>query len=215
MLPDGATTQNLLNTRGVRSTISSNAKNWYTYARDTRGRDVKNGDIRVVVGVDKVSSWGIATSSCTTDQTASYVFKPDPIHTYRWDCVGGSGRVGPQKIEIRDLVADNTVPRNQCVFVRTINFTLSGKMWNDFPSKAIQQQSGPRSGKSGRRGSAPSNRKGSGKGHGSLGSAGTSSAGSTQGYSHRMSPNVIFEPVEMGVSCQRYSLLDFTHQHAS
>jgi hypothetical protein len=105
----------------------------------TRGRDVKNGDIRVVVGVDKVSSWGIATSACNTGQTASYVFKHDPTHAYKWDCIGGSGRVGPQKSEIHDLIEDNAVPQNQCVFVRTINFTLSGKMWNDFPSEAVQQ----------------------------------------------------------------------------
>ena len=128
VMPNGATTQNLLNTWGVRDTISSNAMDWYTYTRTIRGRYVKNGDIRVVVGVDKVSSWGIATSACNTDQTASYVFKHDPTHTYQWDCIGGSGRVGPQNREIRDLIEeDNDVPENQCVFVRTINFTLSGK----------------------------------------------------------------------------------------
>ena len=132
-MPDGATSQDLHNTRHLRSAISSNAKSWYAYAMDVRGRQVRNGDIRVVVGVDKVSSWGIATSACDTDQATSYVFEQDPTHRYRWDCNGGTGRVGPLKNEIRDLMQDDTVPQNQCIFVRTLNFTLSGQIWDDPP----------------------------------------------------------------------------------
>ena len=128
-MPDGATSQDLLNTRGFRDTILRNAEDWYEYARVTRGRSLKNGDIRVVVGIDKVSTWGIATSACSTGRTASYAFKRDPIHAYKWDCSGGSGRVGPQK---GDLIEGGAIPENQCVFVRTINFTLSEGVWNDF-----------------------------------------------------------------------------------
>jgi len=37
-------------------------EHWYKYnTTDKRGRPVENGDIRIVVGCDKVSSWGIAT----------------------------------------------------------------------------------------------------------------------------------------------------------
>jgi hypothetical protein len=138
-MPDGATTQNLLNTWPVRQIIIRDARVWYQYARYTRGRNVKDGDIRVVVGFDKVTSWGIATSTCNTGQTASFVLKHDSTHLYRWDCIGGSGRVGPQKDEIDDLIRDNTVPQNQCVFVRTLNFTVSGEIWDDLPSEAVQQ----------------------------------------------------------------------------
>jgi hypothetical protein len=205
-MPDGATTQNLLNTWGVRDTISKKAKDWYQYARFTRGRYVKNGDIRVVVGIDKVSSWGIATSACSTGQTASYIFKHDPIHTYKWDCIGGSGRVGPQRTEIQDLIENNIVPQNQCVFVRAINFTLSGKSWNDFPSEAVQhlvQQPGSESGRFFSRDSS-SNRGRPRGGHGSAGSGGTSSSHTRQACSHD-SESVNFDPVELGVS--RASLL--------
>ena len=198
-MPDGATTQNLLNTRGVRSIISSNAKYWYTYATETRGRDIKSGDIRVVVGIDKVSSWGIATSACNAGQTASYVFKHDPTHAYKWDCMGGSGRVGPLKVETHDLIEENAVLENQCVFVRTMNFTLSGKIWNDFPSEAVQQPV-QGSGKSSRRGSAFGNRGGPRGRQSSSGRGSTSSGhqpGSTQGTSYCL---VNFDPVELGVS---------------
>ena len=104
MTPDGATTWDLRHLRRFRRIISCNAQDWYKHARITRGREVRNGEIRLV---DKVSSWGIATSACNTGQTASYVFKRDPTHLYKWDCVGGSGRVGPQKREIGDLIKDN------------------------------------------------------------------------------------------------------------
>lgn len=213
-MPDGATTRNLLNTRRVRLYISSNAEDWYKYARITRGREVGNGEIRLVVGVDKVSSWGIATSACRTGQTASYVFKRDPTHLYTWDCIGGSGRVGPQKREITDLIRDNTRPENQTIFIRTINFTLSGKMWNDFPSNDIGQSDsserpgnpdgssgpgshGPPSGVPG-----PSNTEG--RGFGSPGSGSTFAAlchqiGTTQASLSNI-PRVKFDPVERGVS---------------
>ena len=138
-MPSGATTQDLLNTQVVYDIITSNADAWYHHARVTRGRDVKNGDIRVVVGVDNVTSWGIATSACNNDQTASYLFKHDQTQSSKWDCIGGSGRAGPHTSDIRDLIqGDNTVPRNQCVFVRTINFTVSGEMWNNFSSEVVE-----------------------------------------------------------------------------
>jgi len=138
-MPHGATSLDLLNTWGIRFTISQKASDWYTYAQITRGRHVKDGDIRVVVGVDKVSSWGIATSSCKFGQTASCVFKHDQNHSYTWECTGASGRVGPQKGEIRDLKEDNVDPENQCLFVRTLSFNLSGVTRYDFSPDALQQ----------------------------------------------------------------------------
>jgi hypothetical protein len=198
-MPDGAATQDLLNTWVIRDTISSNAEDWYEYARRRRGRDVKNGDIRVIVGVDKVSSWGIATSACNTGQTASYVFKHDPNHNYKWDCIGGGGRVGPHESELLGLIEDNTVPQNQCVFLRTINFTFSGKMWKNFPSEAVEEL-GPGSGSFDYPDLGSSSRGRSREGQGSTGTGSTSSQpGSTQS-SFNCTPSVNFEPVELGVS---------------
>ena len=197
-MPHGATTQNLLNTWGVRLTISKKAKDWYTYARVTRGREVKNGDIRVVVGIDKVPAWGIAISSCNLGQTASFVFKHDETLTYKykWDCTGASGRVGPQHVETHDLMQDNDhVLHNQCIFVRTINFTLSGKLWNDLPSTALQ--SVPGSGKLGRRDSASSDRHTPGPRYPSSGS-GSSPSLSKQGSLRSF--QVKFDAMEPGVS---------------
>jgi len=218
ILPEGATTEDLLNTRGVRSTISSNAKDWYTYAKEIRGRsDIKKGDIRVVVGIDKVSSWGIATSASNTGQKASYVFKHDPTHAYEWDCTGGSGRVGPQKSEIRDLIGDDDhVPENQCVFVRTINFTFSARIRNEVSSDSAVYQTGLVPGYFDRRYSASGNRGGSKGRRGSSG-RGNSSSGhqphSMQGPLDCIE-SLKFDPVEPGVSRECYSLTaQCMHEH--
>lgn len=175
IMPDGAKTQNLLNTWQVRQTIIRDARVWYQYAKYTRGRDVRDGDIRVVIGFDKVNSWGIATSTCNTGQTASFMLKHDSTHVYRWDCIGGSGRVGPRKDEIDDLrVAENDViPQNQCVFVRTLNFTVSGKIWDDLQLESVLRlESGSRPG---HRNSPSDNRGGQREGPGGSGSGSTSS----------------------------------------
>ena len=108
--------------------------------------------------------------------------------------------MGPLNDETRDLIEDDTVLQNQCVFVRTINFTLSGKIWNDSPSEAVQQ-SVPGSGNLGRRDSASSKRRSPGERHSSWGS-GNSPSGhqslSKQGSSHSIQVN--FDSVEPGVS---------------
>jgi hypothetical protein len=70
IMSDGATAQNLLSTKRLCSMIESNAKDWFTYAIETCGRHVRNGDLCVVGGADKVSSWAMATSACNTGQTA-------------------------------------------------------------------------------------------------------------------------------------------------
>jgi hypothetical protein len=139
IMPDGARTQDLLNTRGVRDAISSNGEEWYRYAKNIRGREIKNGDIRVVIGVDKVSSWGMAASACNSGRAVSYVFKHDSVNAHKWDCTGESGRTGPQSREIRDLIEDGAIPQNQCVFVRTINFSLSKKMWKNISSEVLEE----------------------------------------------------------------------------
>ena len=214
-MPDGATSEDLENTDGICDLIANNATNWYEYVKVARGRrrKVKNGDIRVVVGVDKVSSWGIATSACNIAQTASYEFKHDPIHKY-WNCTAGSGRVGPQKSDIHDLIQDSIVPKNQCIFVRSINFTLSGEMWNNFPSEAVEEAD-PGSRSFGTGGLDPSNRGRStgGDGTGSPFSAHQPSSGCSAPRGFNYAPSVIFDPVKLGVCHLTILLFDVAHEH--
>jgi len=140
-MPDGGNAEDLLNHKLVKKYIAKHAKSWYNYIREDRGREVKNGDIRLVIGFDKVSSWGIATFSKNVEERVRLEFKTidsdqPASRTHVWDCVGGgSGRVGPQEEEMDGLVtlsnseSESTI-KNQTVFVRTLNFNLKGDAWD-------------------------------------------------------------------------------------
>jgi len=139
MMPEGATSHDLRNKRVLERYVAKNIRHWYEYAIVERGRsDVENGDIRLVVGCDKVSFWGIATFASAVEEKVSFEFKSGngntAVRDYVWDShIGtGNGRVGPQEVEIRDLRTDAESPlQNQCVFVRTMNMNFSEKAWRE------------------------------------------------------------------------------------
>jgi len=186
-MPEGASTQDLLNEYVIRNCIAQNARSWYEYATGPRGRMIRNGEmLGVVVGWDKVCSWGIATSTCTSGQSVSLEFKTDESGTsqaYRWDCTGSASvRVGPQDGEISDLRQENgTAPQNQCVFVRTMNFSLAGAILDDYSVTSMQHV--PVSGMDSFRGLAPTSRRSS-RG-GSRGQQRSGSSVSSMGYGVR------------------------------
>lgn len=135
MMPNGSLSQDLLNSKAIEKYVKDNAETWYEYVTNKRGRMVNNGDIRLVIGFDKVSSWGIATFAKTVGQQVRLEFKKTKSGNrgYRWNCIGtGNGRVGPSNAEMCGLQSDSDPSplQNQCVFVRTMNFTLSGELWN-------------------------------------------------------------------------------------
>jgi len=150
MMPKGATSQDLLNRHAIERYVKDNAELWYSYVINERGRAIDNGDIRIVVGCDKVSSWGIATFASSAAQQVRLEFKGMPwshesTRSYSWDCVGTAsvGRVGPQEAEIRELREGTDAPsashlQNQCVFVRTMNFTLGGRLSNESAAHKVR-----------------------------------------------------------------------------
>jgi len=211
-MPDGALTEDLLNDQIIRKCIADNARTWYEYARCRRHRTVQNGEIRVVVGWDKARSWGIATSTCTSGQSASLTFKINDetgtSRAYCWQCIGsGSGRVGPPEDEISDLRGENdATPQNQCVFVRTMNFTLAGHIWDDFSASAVQQE--PVSLQDNLQGPASTHHNaGGGTGNSSSGVASSQhhQSSSVHGGSHTLQ-SVTFDVTEPGV---RYTVMLF------
>jgi len=136
IMPNGSTATNLYNTRLVEEYMHKNAEHWYRYVIHRRGRRVENGDIRIVVGCDKVSSWGIATLASSLEACTRLEFRGirDPTTSHSWSCFGAAnGRVGPHDEEMQGLRTEtNTAPiRNQCVFVRTLNATMSEETWNE------------------------------------------------------------------------------------
>jgi len=138
VLPQGAYRKNL--GTGMNNYLTSAVvEAWYTYAIKVRGCGVQNGDIRLVYGCDKATSWGTATFSDTMGHPTSLKFgmKEDmPYHTYRWVCNGTTNvqtRVGLSM----DKNGDGMV-KNQCVFLRTMNPRFSEENWRNIQNSAVQ-----------------------------------------------------------------------------
>ena len=143
-MPRGARSQDLGNLARFREYVATNVTNWYRFVNGPRGREAKNGDVRLVVGFDKTTSWGIATFANQTQQN-SCLLKFGPLErnssrTYTWSEYSGVAdvRAGPDSDEINELRIDSDPPdaefENQCLFVRTLNATLADDVWADMHS---------------------------------------------------------------------------------
>jgi len=206
-MPDGATAEDLLNHESVQKYIAKNAQSWYTYIREKRGRKVKNGDIRLVIGFDKVASWGIATFANSVEEQVRLEFKTNHLdqvasRAYSWNCVGGgSGRVGPHEEEMVGLrepseaSAAKSVLKNQTVFVRTLNFNLKGEASDDSTIHEIRS-----SDHSSHDSRPPSNQQPPSGPSGSQSSSGSTNSHSGQG-------SVNFQTSQFGLSVRHISMI--------
>ena len=150
-MPQGSYQQDLSNVRGFRDYVAIHAESWYQYAKGPCGREIGNGELRVVTGCDKTSSWGIATyshpqSKRPEDNVTHLWFNPvrnEPegrqasYTTYEWDYEGvAEAKFGPEEDELIDLGFNGSVPpRNQCTFIRSLPLRLSGDAWKDMELK--------------------------------------------------------------------------------
>ena len=142
-MPDGAISQDLENLPIFREYVAANVQRWYRYINGPRGREAKNGDVRLVVGCDKATSWGMAALSNT--QPSELKFKSLDTQSsssgkaYAWEYSGiASVKVGPGQKEIYELRREDPDDSpsqdkylNQCLFVRTLNVKLSGEDWEN------------------------------------------------------------------------------------
>jgi len=147
-MPEGAVSYDLENIPAFRDYLAANVEKWYKFVNGVRGREAKNGDIRLVIGCDKTTSWGMAALANVTQHKVSQLkFKAtensgvNPTrHPYTWDYSGmAEVRVGPDIKEVNALRSnddpfDETPPSdeefsNQCLFIRTLNATLNDEAW--------------------------------------------------------------------------------------
>jgi hypothetical protein len=141
-MPRGARSEDLGNLARFREYAAANVANWYRFVNGPRGREAKNGDVHLVTGFDKTSSWGIATfANQTQHNTCRLKFGPlkgDSASTYTWsESYGVSDvRAGPDSDDIDELRIIGCDPpdvqfENQCLFVRTWNVKLADDVWAD------------------------------------------------------------------------------------
>lgn len=146
-LPEGAVGFDLENVAQFRAYAAENIEKWYRYVNGPRGREARNGDIRLVIGCDKATSWGIAAVANVTQQMTHYLkyrslgdglnTSVSSIPLYKWEYSGmAEAKVGPELKEIEELkrnddsgVAIEGKYWNQCVFLRTLNPTLDDEVF--------------------------------------------------------------------------------------
>jgi hypothetical protein len=146
-IPRGARSQDLGNYARFREYAAANLADWYKFVNGPRGREARNGDIHLVTGFDKTTSWGIATFVDQTPQNSCHLsFGPSEdagsmssSSTYRWDCSGDAEvQVGPGLNQMAELGSPDDPPdvqfENQCLFVRTLNIALADDLWADIHS---------------------------------------------------------------------------------
>ncbi|KAF4617803.1 hypothetical protein D9613_006184 [Agrocybe pediades] len=145
VMPEGAVSYDFENIPQFRKYIATNLESWYRYANGPRGREAKNGDLRIVIGCDKSTSWGMATMSNLSQEHNSRLTllskkteptdsqNPQPVG-YTWEYSGvAEVRAGPDPEEIEELRVDDPEPSikyaNQSLFIRTLNPTLGSELW--------------------------------------------------------------------------------------
>ena len=142
-MPREARSEDLGNFARFKKYAAANVAHWYKFVNGPRGREVKNGDVRLVVGFDKTTSWGIATFANHTQNNCRLRFGPlegDSASTYTWSEYSGVAdvRAGPDSDENDELKRDGDPPdvhfENQCLFVRTLNVMLADDVWADIHS---------------------------------------------------------------------------------
>ena len=146
-MPLGATSETLGNVASFRRYMASNMVHWYKFVNGVLGREVKNGDIRLVVGCVKTASWGIATFANHSRQSSCHLrFAPLEVPSansissngsrYVWEYRGiADVRAGPSPGEnsgLRQVDDSSDVAyENQCLFLRTLNATLPDVVWSE------------------------------------------------------------------------------------
>jgi hypothetical protein len=149
-MPEGAVAYDLENIPAFRDYVAANVEKWYKFVNGVRGREAKNGDVRLVIGCDKTTSWGMAALANVTQHKISQLkFKATEDSSvkstrppYTWDYSGmAEVRVGPDIKEVNALRSnddpfDATPPSdeefsNQCLFIRTLNATLNDEAWRE------------------------------------------------------------------------------------
>uniref|UniRef100_A0A8H7Y109 Uncharacterized protein n=1 Tax=Psilocybe cubensis TaxID=181762 RepID=A0A8H7Y109_PSICU len=110
-MPCGCNSKDLRNIFRFRKYAVANAEKWYRYANEIRGRDAKNGDVRLVIGYDSTTAWGMAAFANLSEKRYSRLkFRPVGGNSlgriYGWEYSGitmAEVKSGPDFYEIEKL----------------------------------------------------------------------------------------------------------------
>ncbi|KAF7354579.1 Ribonuclease III [Mycena sanguinolenta] len=130
LLPDGASRTNLRRLQIFRDYALRHAERWYAFVNGDLQRMVESGDLYLVTGVDKTSSWSVAAlENNSEDCELSLTLKPACVGsasaTYAWDweCASSFTNSGPRRRAGEESWTDN-----QTVFLRGFKVAVRQKL---------------------------------------------------------------------------------------
>ncbi|KAJ7094099.1 hypothetical protein C8R44DRAFT_645531 [Mycena epipterygia] len=126
LLPDGASSSDLLPLDAFKNYILRHGKSWFAFLTK-QNRPVQDLNIYLVTGCDKTASWGVATFSKNSSAgEVSMKFGPSGIASgrakYTWDRSSyayGFAQAGPHR-----QAGEESWGENQCVFIRGFNVAM-------------------------------------------------------------------------------------------
>ena len=149
-MPQGAHDEDLRNISRFRDYTSLHAESWYQYANGPCGREIGNGELHLVTGCDKTTSWGLAAYSHAQSKRVeddvtllNFNVSNEARHslypTFVWDQQGAADvKTGPEDDELMDPPEVHAVRplRNQCTFIRSLTPALGDDNWERLQAKA-------------------------------------------------------------------------------
>ncbi|KAJ7483196.1 hypothetical protein FB451DRAFT_101857 [Mycena latifolia] len=125
LLPDGASRWDLRSEHLFRDYALKHAQSWYAFVNGDLERMLGNGDLYLVTGVTKATSWGVAAiENQSSDGKLSLKLEAAQVGnggtpTWEWESASSSVDSGPRRREGEESWGDN-----QTVFLRGFKVAL-------------------------------------------------------------------------------------------
>ncbi|KAJ7359237.1 hypothetical protein DFH08DRAFT_1074769 [Mycena albidolilacea] len=145
LLPDGASRANLRPLKEFRDYAIKHAQRWYEFVNGNLRRMVENGDLYLVTGMDKTSSWSIAAAEnqsedCRISLTlkAAQVGAAHASYIWEWEAASSFAACGPRRPPEEQSWGQNQTVflRGYKVAIRSIPLKKSAKALSIVNSKA-------------------------------------------------------------------------------
>ena len=152
-MPDGAFRENLRNKSLFRDFAAENAESWYRFVNGPCGWELGNGDLLLITGCDKTTSWGLAAYQNIQSEGNSSDSLGGPLlrfrntsnagigvlgTTYCWEHEGTAEvKAGPEFEVEEDMPSNGARARNQCTFIRSHKIMLSEAEWTRVQSTFV------------------------------------------------------------------------------
>jgi hypothetical protein len=145
LLPDGASRVNLRPLKEFRDYAIKHAQRWYEFVNGNLRRMVENGDLYLVTGMDKTSSWSIAAAENQSEDgrisltlKAAQVGAAHASYIWEWEAASSFAACGPRRPPEEQSWGQNQTVflRGYKVAIRSIPLKKSAKALSIVNSKA-------------------------------------------------------------------------------